>query len=110
MSEATPGELGSNDRLGPLQPSAWMYARAYGSGLAFNLPPCDAGPDDEWHLNPQRLYALTSEDVAAVNKARARKVWMQRRTSLCRCDHNEYCEHCWPASFRPGGPWHGLGA
>ena len=56
------------------------------------------------------LYALTPEEVAAVNKLRARKEWMKRDTARCRCDHNEYCDHCWPASFRPGGMWHGLGA
>lgn len=56
------------------------------------------------------LYALTPEEVAAVNKLRARREWMTRQTQLCSCDHNEYCEHCWPVSFRPGGPWHGLGA
>ena len=56
------------------------------------------------------LYALTPEEVAAVNKLRARKVWQTRQTHLCRCDHNEYCEHCWPESFRPGGVWHGIGA
>ena len=56
------------------------------------------------------LFALTPEEVAAVNKLRARKVWQTRQTHLCRCDHNEYCQHCWPESFRPGGAWHGLGA
>lgn len=55
------------------------------------------------------LYELTTEEVAAVNKLRARKVWQTRQTHLCRCDHNEYCRHCWPESFRPGGVWHGLG-
>lgn len=56
------------------------------------------------------LYALTREEVAAVNKLRARREWMSRATNLCRCDHNEYCQHCYPESFRPGGVWHGLGA
>ena len=55
-------------------------------------------------------WARTPEEVAAVNKHRARKVWQTRQTHLCRCDHNEYCQHCWPESFRPGGVWHGLGA
>lgn len=56
------------------------------------------------------LFALTPEEVATVNKHRALKVWRTRQTHLCRCDHNEYCQHCWPESFRPGGVWHGLGA
>lgn len=60
--------------------------------------------------NETALYALAPEEVAAVNKHRARKVWQTRQTHLCRCDHNEYCQHCWPDSFRPGGVWHGLGA
>lgn len=66
--------------------------------------------DDEPPHTVTTLYALTAEEVAAVNKLRARNVWMARETQRCRCDHNEYCEHCWPVSFRPGGPWHGLGA
>ena len=57
-----------------------------------------------------RLYALTPEEVAAVNKLRARLEWMKRDTARCMCDHNEYCRHCWPESFRPGGVGHGLGA
>lgn len=65
----------------------------------------DQHPGETLHL-----YALSAEDVAAVNKHRARKVWQTRQTHLCRCDHNEYCRHCWPESFRPGGMWHGLGA
>lgn len=54
------------------------------------------------------LYALTPEDVEVVNaarKARAEKVL--RRLDLCKCDHNEYCRHCWPMEFRPGGVWGG---
>ena len=65
----------------------------------------DQHPGETLHL-----YALTEEEVAAVNKLRARKEWMKRETHRCRCDHNEYCEHCWPVNFRPGGPWYGLGA
>lgn len=65
----------------------------------------DQHPGETLHL-----YALTPDDVAAVNKRRARLEWMKRETARCKCDHNEYCQHCWPESFRPGGMWHGLGA
>lgn len=60
------------------------------------------------HAGASYLYTLTAEEVAAVNKLRARKEWMRRDTARCKCDHNEYCQHCWPESFRPGGVWHGL--
>jgi hypothetical protein len=25
-----------------------------------------------------------------------------RRLDLCKCDHNEYCHHCFPVEFRAG--------
>jgi hypothetical protein len=56
------------------------------------------------------VAALTPEEVSAVNRLRARKEWMARDMARCKCDHNEYCQHCYPESFRPGGVWHGLGA
>ena len=66
----------------------------------------DQHPGETLHL-----YALTAEEVAAVNKHRAGKEWKrQRDLQACQCDHNEYCRHCWPEDFRPGGVWHGLGA
>jgi hypothetical protein len=106
--QATPAKVRLTDGLGPLTQTAFMYARRYGSGLTFNLPPEDAEDVDEDFQAPKPLYVLTPEDVAAVNaarKARAEKVL--RRLDLCRCDHNEYCRHCWPAEFRPGGVWGG---
>lgn len=27
------------------------------------------------------------------------------RSRECNCDHNEYCEKCWPPEFRKGGKW-----
>lgn len=30
--------------------------------------------------------------------------WTMRDTN-CGCDHNEYCEKCWPLDFRKGGYW-----
>lgn len=39
-------------------------------------------------------------------KAAKQKAWNARRIDRCKCDQNEYCDHCWPADFRPGGKWH----
>lgn len=64
-------------------------------------------------MNPMlhnTLLVLTPEEVSAVNRLRARKEWMARDMARCKCDHNGYCQHCYPESFRPGGVWHGLGA
>ncbi len=40
-------------------------------------------------------------------KAAKQKAWGKRDLTQCKCDHNEYCEHCWPDDFREGGKWHG---
>lgn len=40
-------------------------------------------------------------------KAAKEAAWGARDLTQCKCDHNEYCDHCWPADFRPGGKWHG---
>ena len=40
-------------------------------------------------------------------KAANQRAWRARDLTYCKCDHNEYCEFCWPADFRPGGKWHG---
>lgn len=40
-------------------------------------------------------------------KAAKQKAWNARRIDRCKCDHNEYCDHCWPDDFREGGKWHG---
>ena len=37
-------------------------------------------------------------------KADRDKAWSMRETN-CGCDHNEYCEKCWPPAFRKGGYW-----
>lgn len=113
--DTTPAEVGSNDQLGPLVPAAWVEP---GKHWTLESEEWMAHHRKDTHPNVQAtlaaktecLYRLTSEEVAAVNKHRARKVWQTRQTHLCRCDHNEYCQHCWPESFRPGGVWHGLGA
>lgn len=40
-------------------------------------------------------------------KAAKQKAWGKRDLTQCKCDHNEYCEYCWPDDFREGGKWHG---
>ncbi|MDV5861339.1 hypothetical protein QM298_10510 [Pseudomonas mendocina] len=40
-------------------------------------------------------------------KAAKQAAWDARRMDRCKCDHNEYCEHCWPDDFKEGGKWHG---
>jgi hypothetical protein len=32
--------------------------------------------------------------------------WDARDLTHCKCDHNEYCEHCWPDDFKEGGKWY----
>ncbi len=93
MSTTDPEEFRVDRGVRPLEARAWLC--------------------DQWDDEPPKvttLYALNSEEVAAVNKLRARKEWQTRQTHLCRCDHSEYCRHCWPESFRPGGVWNGLGS
>lgn len=40
-------------------------------------------------------------------KVAKKAAWGARDLTQCKCDHNEYCEHCWPNDFREGGKWHG---
>ncbi|QQO38611.1 hypothetical protein [Pseudomonas phage TH15] len=40
-------------------------------------------------------------------KVAKQAAWGARDLTQCKCDHNEYCEHCWPDDFREGGKWHG---
>lgn len=40
-------------------------------------------------------------------KAAKQAAWGKLDLTQCKCDHNEYCEHCWPDDFREGGKWHG---
>jgi len=114
-TDAMPVGVASTDQLGPLQPAAWMepgkhWTLEHEQWMAHHRK--DSHPNVQATLaaKTERLYSLTDEEVAVVNKFRARREWMRRDTARCKCDHNEYCQHCWPASFRPGGMWHGLGA
>jgi hypothetical protein len=101
--------------LGPLVETAWLYENDGGARVLHtnrglvrfdaDMRAAQAYPDTH---SMTTLYALTPEDVAAANKARKEAAWKAlRRLDLCRCDHNEYCGHCYPVEFRPGGVWAG---
>ena len=90
-----------------VRPLVWVgtgHLREVCNGNTMNVY---AAPDQDRFADVP-LYVLTSDDVAAVNAARKDRAWKTlRRLDLCRCDHNEYCQHCYPVEFRPGGVWHG---
>jgi hypothetical protein len=56
----------------------------------------------------QVLSALESDNpdiqlrTAITLRAKIRRieVWESRDLTKCGCDHNEYCEHCWPLELR----------
>ncbi len=110
---ATPAEVGSNDQLGPLVPAAWMEPGKYWTleheeWMAHHRKSENQLVQATLAAKTERLYALTAEDVAAVNAARKERASKAlRRLDLCKCDHCEYCLHCWPKEFRPGGVWDG---
>ncbi len=106
-TNATPEAVCSTAGLGPLEAAAWRGPNWSHSADDWAYYDADDKPTTG---SPEPLYALTREEVVAVNKLRARKVWQTRQSHLCKCDHYEYCRHCWPESFRPGGVWHGIGA
>ncbi|NYS36273.1 DUF551 domain-containing protein, partial [Streptococcus danieliae] len=39
-------------------------------------------------------------------KVAKQAAWDARDLTHCKCDHNEYCEHCWPDDFKEGGKWY----
>lgn len=99
-----------NEALGPLVEVAWLYhdaARAEDANPILHSTLVVMAADRRPHCrNETALYALTPEDVAAVNAARKDAAWKAlRRLDLCRCDHNESCRHCFPMEFRWGGVW-----
>lgn len=62
----------------------------------------------------ERIVAAISSQQSAPKfccslsyKAAKQAAWGKRDLARCKCDHNEYCEHCWPDDFREGGKWHG---
>ncbi len=107
MNTTAAGASPVDCRVRPLvDAAAWLARRSdwpAGKWEAFkgSEPP-------HWASAADPLYSLTPEDVAAVNAARKdRASKALRRLDLCRCDHNEYCGHCFPVEFRPGGVWGG---
>lgn len=102
-----------SDQLGPLSPAAWMEPGKYWTleheqWMAHHRKNSDPNVQATLAAKTERLYALTTEDVAAVNAARKERAFKAlRRLDLCKCDHCEYCLHCWPKEFRPGGVWGG---
>ena len=40
----------------------------------------------------------------------AQKAWKNRALNCCKCDHNDYCECCYPPMFREGGKFYGFSA
>ena len=107
-----PLALRLSEGLGPLVEVAWLYhdaARAEDANPLLHstlvVMAADRRPQCR---NETALYALTPEDVAAVNAARKERAFKAlRRLDLCRCDHTEYCQHCHPVEFRAGGVWGG---
>jgi hypothetical protein len=95
----------------PLEARAWLCE--WDGWRQTHLNDEDPLPD-KWDDEPPKvttLYALADDELAAVNNLRAQKARaLQVNMKRCQCDHNEYCRHCWPEDFRPGGVWHGLGA
>ena len=72
----------------------------------------------EWSNNSQWQSDRAKIAITAIKEALAQpeqkhplqvkadrdKAWSMRETN-CGCDHNEYCEKCWPPAFRKGGYW-----
>ncbi len=48
--------------------------------------------------------AYTDQAIPAAETLRAKvrrvEIWENRDLSKCECDHNEYCQHCWPLELR----------
>ena len=99
-------------RVRPLAPVGWRYVPTEVWGdqvLTQDAKTADLARQYGREVEP--LYTLNHDEVAAVNKLRATKEQArQRDLKACRCDHCEYCRHCWPEDFRPGGLWAGYGA
>ncbi len=47
-------------------------------------------------------WARTEHADILRTKLRRVEVWESRDLTKCECDHNEYCEHCWPLELRKG--------
>ncbi len=47
-------------------------------------------------------WARTEHADILRTKLRRVEFWESRDLTKCECDHNEYCEHCWPLELRKG--------
>ena len=57
-------------------------------------------------FNGVTFYSLNDEQIETLHKKAKDKAWNSRQLDLCKCDpHVEYCDHCFPPSFRKGGKW-----
>jgi hypothetical protein len=54
------------------------------------------------HLKAQQPEFCCEHSYKVAKQA----AWGARDLTQCKCDHNEYCEHCWPDDFKEGGKWH----
>lgn len=93
----------------PVRPVAWaIFVDGGNARMWTTLQPHVQTLADAEGLDVTPMYALTPEDIAAVDAARKDRAYIAlRRLDLCRCDHHEYCRHCHPVEFRPGGVWGG---
>lgn len=92
-----------SEELGPIQPAATLGS----DGHPRHLQHAWGVKEARLYGPPKLLYALTDDEVRILNNAKKDAAWRARRLDLCKCDHTEYCRHCYPAEFRAGGVWHG---
>ena len=108
-----PAVLGPVQRqVRPLAPVGWRYvpSEVWGDQVLTQDPKA-ADLARQYGRDVEPLYTLNQDEVAAVNKLRATKEQArQRDLKACRCDHCEYCRHCWPEDLRPGRLWADYGA
>ena len=51
------------------------------------------------HFAKDRQEIIAAETILRTKIKRA-EIWEIRDLSKCECDHNEYCQHCWPLELR----------
>lgn len=74
-----------------------------------------------WYEHDPKPYDVVAYRIAALSaqqsaqpefcckhsyKVAKQAAWDARDLTHCKCDHNEYCEHCWPDDFKEGGKWY----
>jgi len=66
------------------------------------LPP-RTFPDDD--LQPAPSVPAVPEFCCEHAWSAAKQLALKERDLSCDCDHNEYCQKCFPLEFRAGGKW-----